>query len=146
MTQWNPLHDLMSLQERMNRLFEDASQRRASEQDCSDELERAEWYPSADVFETETQYTVSLDLPGIDRATLDISVDENRLTVKGNRPAPENRQHRAECPRGNFLRSFSMPAAVDQSAIKADYKGGVLQVHLPKQSQRQPQRVKINVS
>jgi HSP20 family protein len=145
MAQWNPLHDLVSLQDRMNRLFEDASQRRAGD-DYSAELQRADWQPLADVYENEAEYTVAIDLPGIDRATLEISVDENRLTVKGTRPAPENIQHRLECPSGNFLRSFSVPAAVDQKEIKADYKDGVLLVHLPKRQDRQPQKVKINIS
>ncbi|HEY5885016.1 MAG TPA: Hsp20/alpha crystallin family protein [Pyrinomonadaceae bacterium] len=145
MSQWNPLHDLVSLQDRMNRLFEDASQRRASEAETS-ELERADWQPLADVYEDESEYTVAIDLPGIDRASLDISIDENRLTVKGTRPAPDRAQHRRETPRGNFLRSFSVPAAVSQKDIRADYKDGVLALHLPKHPERQPQRVKINIS
>lgn len=145
-SQWNPLHDLVSLQDRMNRLFEDASQRRANESDYTSELQRADWQPLADVYEDESEYTVAIDVPGIERATLEISIDENRLTVKGIRPVPENIQHRRESPRGNFLRSFSVPAAVDQKGIKADYKDGVLLVHLPKRPERQPQRVKINIS
>jgi len=63
MAQWNPLHDLVSLQDRMNRLFEDASKRRASEADQSDEVEGADWYPAADVYENEVEYTVTVDLP-----------------------------------------------------------------------------------
>jgi HSP20 family protein len=146
MAQWNPLHDLVSLQDRMNRLFEDASQRRASEADYTSELQRADWQPLADVYEDESEYTVALDLPGIDRSSLDISIDENRLTVKGTRPDVERAQHRRETPKGNFLRSFSVPAAVSQTDIRAEYKDGVLLIHLPKRPERQPQRVKINIS
>ncbi len=146
MSQWNPLHDLVSLQDRMNRLFEDASQRRAGDADYGSELERADWQPLADVYEDEAEYTVAIDLPGIDRSSLEISIDENRLAVKGVRPAEENTQHRRECPRGSFLRSFTVPASVDQKEIKADYKDGVLVVHLPKRPERQPQRVKINIT
>jgi HSP20 family protein len=146
MSQWNPLHDLVSLQDRMNRLFEDASQRRASEADYTSELQRPDWQPLADVYEDETEYTVAVDLPGIDRETLEINIDDNRLTIKGTRPAPESVHHRRESPRGNFLRSFSVPAAVDQKEIKADYKDGVLLVHMPKRPERQPQKVKINIS
>jgi HSP20 family protein len=146
MAQWNPLHDLVSLQDRMNRLFEDASQRRASEVTPNDEVEAADWYPAADVYENDDEYIVAVDLPGIDRATLDISVDDNRLTIKGNRTArPENR-HRGECPSGKFLKTFSVPASVDQKDISADYKDGVLQVHLPRQTERKSQRVEIKVS
>jgi HSP20 family protein len=146
MAQWNPLHDLVSLQDRMNRLFEDASQRRATEANPSDEVEGADWYPAADVNEDDAEYTVAVDLPGIDRATLDISIDDNRLTIKGTRAEPDTTRHRGECPRGKFLRTFSVPAAVDQSDIRADYKDGVLQVHLPKRPERKAQRVEIKVS
>jgi HSP20 family protein len=146
MAQWNPLHDLMSLQDRMNRLFEDASQRRATEAEKSAELEAADWYPAADVYESDAEYTVAVDLPGLDRTTLDISVDDNRLSIKGIRPGLETTQHRGERPKGKFLRTFSVPASVDQNAIKADYKDGVLQVHLPKVPERKAQRVEIKIS
>ena len=146
MAQWNPLHDLVSLQDRMNRLFEDASKRRANDAGASDEVEGADWYPAADVWENDRAYTVAVDLPGIDRAKLDISVDDNRLTIRGERGGQEATRHRGECPRGKFLRTFSVPAAVDQNNIRADYKDGVLQVHLPKQPERKAQRVEIKVS
>ncbi len=146
MAHWNPLHDLVSLQDRMNRLFEDASQRRAGDADVSDEVEGADWYPAADVNENQGENVVPVDLPGIDRAALDISVDDNRLSIRGKRAGQEMTQHRGECPRGNFLRTFSVPASVDQSDIRADYKDGVLQVHLPKRPERKAQRVEIKVS
>ncbi|HLO01036.1 MAG TPA: Hsp20/alpha crystallin family protein [Pyrinomonadaceae bacterium] len=145
MSQWNPLHDLVSLQDRMNRLFEDASRRRASESGTRDEAEVADWHPAADVYENETEYTVAVDVPGIDRSTLDISVDDDRLVIKGFRAGQESTQHRGECPRGKFLRTFSVPASVDQKNIKADYKDGVLLVHLPKRPERKAQRVEIKV-
>jgi HSP20 family protein len=146
MAQWNPLHDLVSLQERMNRLFEDASKRRKSDVEQNDEVEGADWYPAADVYENDGEYTVAVDLPGIDRSTLDISMDDNRLTVRGNREVQDTTKHRGECPRGSFLRTFSVPASVDQQDIKADYKDGVLQVHLPKRSEQKAQRIEIKVS
>ena len=146
MAQWNPLHDLVSLQDRMNRLFEDASQRRASEVEQSDEVEGADWYPAADVYETEGEYTVAVDLPGIDRTALDISLDENRLTIRGNRAVQDTTRHRGECPRGSFLRTFTVPASVDHKNIRADYQDGVLQVHLPKRPERKAQRIEIKVS
>ena len=146
MTHWNPLHDLVSLQDRMNRLFEDASQRRASEVEQSDEVEEADWYPAADVSENDGEYTVAVDLPGIDRAALEISVDNNRLRIRGTRAGQDMTKHRGECPRGNFLRTFSLPASVDQNDIRADYRDGVLQVHLPKRSEGKAQRIEIKVS
>lgn len=146
MAQWNPLHDLMSLQDRMNRLFEDATQRRTGEAESSDDVEGADWYPAADVYENNGEYIVAVDLPGIDRSTLDISIDDNRLTVKGKRSTENSTEQRGECPKGNFLRTFSVPASIDQRDIKADYKDGVLQIRLPKQPERKAQRIEIKVS
>ena len=146
MSQWNPIHDLVGLQDRMNRLFEDATQRRAAESDVGDELERADWYPAADVFEKDDAYVVALDLPGIDRATLDISIDDNRLTIKGERVARTSTQHRRECPNGKFVRTFSVPASVEQKNIRAKYKDGVLELSLPKQAQPKANRVQIKIS
>ena len=145
MGNWNPLHDLVTLQDRMNRLFEDASQRRG-DVDNSDEVEAADWYPAADVYETEGEYTVSMDLPGIDRSTLDISIDGDRLVIKGQRPAGNEKRHQAECPHGKFYRTFSVPSSINQNNISAKYKDGVLMVHLPKLPERKAQKVEIKIS
>lgn len=144
--QWNPLQDLVVLQDRMNRLFEDATQRRnQTETTAGDEFERADWTPAADIYETETSYLIAMDLPGIDRDALEIDVDENRLIVRGMRAISEAKQHRAERPRGKFLRTFSVPGSVDQSKIGADYKDGVLQIRLPKRSEQKPKKIDIKI-
>src|SRR5215813_4853023 len=141
--QWNPLQDLMVLQDRMNRLFEDATQRRS--QDTGDEFERADWTPAADIYETETGYLIAMDLPGIDREALEIDVDDNRLIVRGTRAISESKQHRSERPRGKFLRTFSVPGSVDQGKIGADYKDGVLQIRLPKRSEQKSKKIDIKI-
>jgi len=145
--QWNPLQDLMVLQDRMNRLFEDATQRRAHADSTSgDQFERADWTPAADIYETESGYSIAIDLPGIDREALEIDIDDNRLMVKGIRGIEESRQHRSERPRGRFLRTFSVPASVEQGKIQADYKDGVLQIRLPKRSEQKAKRIDIKIS
>ena len=144
--QWNPLQDLMVLQDRMNRLFEDATQRRSQgEAGAGDEFERADWTPASDIYETESGYLIAIDLPGIDREALEIDIDDNRLVVKGTRPVAESRQHRAERPRGKFLRTYSVPASVDQGKIAAEYKDGVLQVSLPKRTEQKPKKIDIKI-
>ena len=144
--QWNPLQDLMVLQDRMNRLFEDATQRRSqADTAAGDEFERADWTPAADIYETETGYTIAMDLPGIDREALEIDVDENRLIVRGTREINESKQHRSETPRGKFLRTFSVPGSVDQSQIGAEYKDGVLKIRLPKRGEQKPKKINIKV-
>jgi HSP20 family protein len=142
--QWNPLQDLMVLQDRMNRLFEDATQRRANS-DGDDEIERADWTPAADIYETESGYAIAIDLPGISRDAVEIDVDDNRLIVKGTRNV-EQSKHRNERPRGKFARSFSIPGSVDQGGIGADYKDGVLQIRLPKRQEQKAQKITIKVS
>jgi HSP20 family protein len=145
--QWNPLQDLMVLQDRMNRLFEDATQRRnQADAGAGDEFERADWTPASDIYETESGYLIAIDLPGIDRNALEIDIDEGRLVVKGTRPVVESRQHRSERPRGKFLRTYSVPASVDQAKIAAEYKDGVLQISLPKRSEQKPKRIDIKIS
>jgi HSP20 family protein len=144
--QWNPLQDLMVLQDRMNRLFEDATQRRnQAEATSGDDFERADWTPAADIYETESGYLIAMDLPGINREALQIDVDDNRLVVRGTRPISESKQHRAERPRGKFLRTFSVPGSVDQGKIGADYKDGVLQIRLPKRSEQKSKKIDIKI-
>ena len=87
--QWNPLQDLMVLQDRMNRLFEDATQRRTQTETAGDEFERADWTPASDIYETESGYLIAMDLPGINREALEIDIDDNRLIVKGTRVIDE---------------------------------------------------------
>ena len=145
--QWNPLQDLMVLQDRMNRLFEDATQRRSqADAGAGDEFERADWTPASDIYETESGYVIAIDLPGINREALEIDIDDNRLVVKGTRPITESRQHRSERPRGKFLRTYSVPASVDQGRIGAEYRDGVLQISLPKRTEQKSKKIDIKVS
>lgn len=144
--QWNPLQDLVVLQDRMNRLFEDATQRRSQAEPAGDEFERADWTPAADIYETESGFLLALDLPGIDREALEIDAEDNRLIVKGTRMITESKQHRTERPRGKFLRTFSVPGSVDQSKIGAEYKDGVLQIRLPKRTEQKPKKIDIKIS
>lgn len=145
--QWNPLQDLMVLQDRMNRLFEDATQRRTqADAGSRDEFERVDWTPASDIYETASEYLIAIDVPGIDRSALEIDVDDNRLVIKGNRAIDESTQHRTERPRGKFLRTFSIPASVDQGKIGAEYKDGVLQIRLPKRAEQKAKRIDIKIS
>jgi HSP20 family protein len=145
--QWNPLQDLMLLQDRMNRLFEDATVRRTPvDAQMSDDIEAAEWYPLADVYDHTQEYLIALDLPGIDRSTLEITIDDNRLTIRGTRPAAETATSRSERPVGRFLRTFSVPGSTDQKRIHATYKDGVLEIRLPKRKEETSKRIEIKVS
>ena len=144
---WNPLQDLITLQDRMNRLFEDATQRRARDESSgSDDFERADFIPAADIYETQSGYQIAIDLPGVNRDAVEIDLDENRLVVKGTRTVDESTKHRTERPSGKFLRAFTVPGSVDQTQIGAEYRDGVLQLRLPKRTEPKPQKVAIKIT
>ena len=144
---WDPLRDLVVLQERMNRLFEDATKQRSGDEAADEqEIERADWSPAADVYNREQEYLIMLDLPGIEREALDISLDNNRLSVRGVRTIEKNAGQRLERRHGRFLRRFGpLPTAVDQSGISAEYKDGVLVIRLPKRQEQKAGRVEIKI-
>jgi HSP20 family protein len=138
--------DLFSLQDRMNRLFEEAADRRTPSGEDEGEIERADWIPAADVYEDEREYLLALDLPGINHDGLDVSLDDGRLVIRGERAAATGlHARRTERPQGRFVRTFSLPEAVDRGAITADYKDGVLLLHLPKRDEKQGRRLKIEI-
>src|SRR2546423_1874868 len=123
---WDPLRDLVALQDRMNRLFDEAAHKRARDEGDEGEIERADWTPVADVYNREDEYLILVDLPGVSRAALNISLNDNRLFIRGERPPDMESQGRTERPFGNFLRNFGpLPPTVDRKAISAEYKDGV---------------------
>ncbi len=144
---WDPLRDLVVLQERMNRLFEDATKQRSNDEEESEqEIERADWSPAADVYNREHEYVIMIDLPGIEREALELSLDEGRLLVRGVRSIEQDAAQRIERKHGRFLRRFGpLPSTVDQAAISAEYKDGVLSIRLPKRQEQQARRVEIKI-
>jgi HSP20 family protein len=108
-----------------------------------------EWSPATDVSETPTEYLVKADLPGVRTEDVQIQVENGMLTVKGERRmehvVSEQKMHRSEVFYGTFERNFALPENVDPAMIKADYKDGVLIVHLPKVAVEAPKPVKIAV-
>jgi HSP20 family protein len=144
---WDPLRDLVALQDRMNRLFDEAAQRRARDEGEQGEIERADWTPVADVYNLEDEYLILVDLPGVSRDALNISLNGDQLFIRGERPPDMESQGRRERPFGNFLRKFGpLPPTVDQTAIAAEYKDGVLRLSLPKRKEQKQRRVEIKVS
>lgn len=145
--QWNPLHDLMQLQDRMNRLFEDATERRAKvATETNDEIESADWYPAADVYDREGEYLIAMDLPGIDRSVLEIDLHDSKLVIKGNRTIEGNASAGGHRPQGRFIRAFTIPMqGVAQEGIQAEYRNGVLEVRIPKREEQQARRIQIKV-
>lgn len=136
----------MLLQERMNRLFEDATDRQARTGE-SDEIESADWHPAADVYDTEEAYLIAVDLPGVVRSELEIDLDDEQLIIRGSRTisATLEKTKPSIRPQGRFRRSFKVPGNVAQEGIQAEYKNGVLEVKLPKRNEPKGQRIQIKV-
>jgi HSP20 family protein len=128
----DPLQDLLSLQERMNRLFEESLKTRI-------DLDAAGqgWQPLCDVYEAEGAFFVLLDLPGVEQEDVVVQVDGPSVVVRGQRrlgAARPERYHRMERSYGSFSRHFNLPASVDGEAISAQFKDGLLRLQLPKRT------------
>ncbi|MHB8174800.1 MAG: Hsp20/alpha crystallin family protein [Nitrospirota bacterium] len=141
LVKWDPIRNLVSLQERMNRLFED------SIKSPEDSVDRGAWTPAVDIYETEKDIVISAELPGIDQDDVDVEVREGVLTVKGERrfekDVKEENYHRVERAYGRFSRVFTLPKNVDTDKITAHYDKGVLEVRLPKSAKSEARAVKI---
>src|SRR5215467_10772515 len=140
---WDPFRDLKLLLERMNRLFDDAGRGWRSDEPAA----TTSWSPSVDIFETEGEIVVKSELPGMDRKDITLHLENNVLTLRGERKfekeTKEENYHRIERSYGNFSRSFSIPATVEEEKIRADYKDGVLKIVLPKKEQAKAKQIKI---
>lgn len=134
---WDPLGDILSLQERMNRLLEEVL--------APDSLEpplpgSANWTPVADVYETGDSFVVLMELAGIDENDVELAVDGDRLVVRGERrsqlPARPDRFHRMERSHGAFARTFALTHAVEPDRVTAQFRDGLLRIDLPKAAAR----------
>ena len=104
------------------------------------------WSPQVASFSAAGFAPIALDLPGIKRDALEIDIDDNRLMIKGVRVVDETKTRRTERPRGKFVRTFTVPASVEQGNIGAEYKDGVLQIRLPKRAEQKAQKIEVKIS
>jgi HSP20 family protein len=143
LTRWDPFRDLSIMQDRMNRMFEDAGRGWRGDEPSS----TTSWSPAVDIYETEEEITVHAELPGVDRKDIGLNLEKNVLTLKGERrfekETKQENYHRIERAYGGFSRSFSIPAIVDEEKIRAEYKDGILKISLPKKEQVKPKQIQI---
>jgi len=142
-SRWDPFRDLSVLQERMNRLFNDAGHGWRTDEPAA----TTTWSPAVDIYETEGEIVVKAELPGIERKDIALHLENNVLTLRGERrfekETKEENYHRIERAYGDFSRAFSIPATVDEERIRADYRDGILRIALPKKDQAKPKQIKI---
>lgn len=142
-SRWEPFRGASTLQEQVNRLFNDVLDRSREESSLTS------WAPAVDIYETEHELVVKADLPDVDPKELDIRVENNVLTIRGERKfekkVNEENYLRVERTYGSFSRSFSLASTVNSEAIKADYQNGVLTLSIPKREEAKPKQIKVNV-
>ena len=142
LTRWDPFRDLAALQGRMNRLFEEQYGGR-------EELTTGAFVPPVDIYEDEHGVQLKLEVPGIDEKDLDIKIENNVLSVSGERKfekeEKEENFHRVERLYGSFTRSFTLPSTISTEDVKANYDNGVLKIRLAKRAEAKPKQIKVTV-
>ena len=144
LTRWDPFREFNTLQERMNRLVRD------SFGDAREEaLTTSTFAPPVDVYEDEHNITLKFEVPGIDEKDIDVRIENNLLSVHGERKfekeEKEENFRRVERQYGSFTRSFTLPNTVDTESVQAHYDKGVLKVQLAKKAEAKPKQIKVNV-
>ena len=145
LTRWDPFREFTTLQDRMNRLFRDSFGPEGREES----LTTSSFAPPVDVYEDEHNVTLKIEVPGIDEKDIDIRVENNLLTVHGERKIEkeerEENYRRVERQYGSFTRTFTLPNTVDTENVQATYDKGVLKITLPKKAEAKPKQIKVNV-
>jgi len=144
-TKWEPFRDLLTIQDRMNRLFQEGLGRRIGPEDRP----AGQWSPPVDILESDDRIVLRADLPGVEQDDIELRVEDNILVLRGQRKPPADVRpedmHRSERPHGSFVRSFSLPQNIDHSAIRATQKSGVLEVVMPKKQESKAKAIRIEV-
>ena len=144
LTRFEPFREFATLQDRINRVFRDSY---SGAQD--DSLATSSFAPAVDVYEDEHKVSLKIEVPGIDEKDIDVRVENNTLTVHGERKIEkeekEENYRRVERQYGSFTRSFTLPQTVDTENVSATYDKGVLKIALPKKAEAKPKQIKVNI-
>jgi len=143
---WNPFRELEDIQTRLNRVFHDAPVQRSE----ADGLFFADWAPAVDIQETDKEYLIKAELPEVKKEDVKVEVLDGVLKIEGERNQEKEEKgkkfHKVERSYGKFVRQFAMPTEVEATKVQAEYKDGVLNVHLPKTAAAKPQTVEVKVA
>jgi HSP20 family protein len=147
LTRFEPFREFSTLQDRINRVFRESYTHGTPGQDES--LTTSSFAPAVDVYEDEHNVTLKIEVPGIDEKDIDVRLENNTLTVHGERKIEkeekEENYRRVERQYGSFTRTFTLPTTVDSEKVSATYDKGVLKIALPKKAEAKPKQIKVNV-
>jgi HSP20 family protein len=143
LTRWNPYRELSALQNRVSRLFDEQYG------DREESLTAGAFVPPVDIYEDEQSIQLKLEVPGIEEKDLEVKVENNVLTISGERKfekeEKEENFRRVERRYGSFVRSFTLPTTVNTEDVTAEYTNGVLKVKLAKRAEAKPKQIKVNI-
>ena len=146
LVRWDPFRELEDMSERLNRVFSRPTLRNTGKEN----LTVADWMPTVDISETESEYLIKAELPEVRKEDVKVTVENGVLTLQGERRQEKEekarRFHRVERSYGSFVRSFTLPESVDEGGVKAEYKDGVLALHLPKSEKVKPKAIDVKVA
>ncbi len=144
---WDPFRELEDMSSRLNRIF---GQPRGGAEADSEMMAVANWMPSVDISETDDAYLIKGEIPGVKKEDVKVTLQNGMLTIQGERKQEKEEKnkkfHRVECSYGSFARSFRVPDDADESAVKAEFKDGMLNVSLPKSAKAKPKSINVAVS
>jgi HSP20 family protein len=147
LVRWDPFRELEEVSTRLNRLFSQPLGRRRIEDEGS---LMAEWAPAVDVQETEGEYLIKADLPDVKKEDVHVELQDGMLCLRGERRQEKEEKgkkfHRIERAYGQFERRLALPSEVDPQTVAAEFKNGVLNVHLPKSASAKPKAIEVKVS
>ena len=147
LTKWHPIKELEDVSRRLSHLL---SRSHIPIESGQEMLEMADWTPSVDVSETDTAYLIKGEIPGVKKEDVKVSIQNGVLTIAGERNIEKEEKgkkfHRIERSYGSFMRSFHVPNDADESAVKAEFKDGMLNVTLPKSTAAKHSAIEISVS
>jgi HSP20 family protein len=144
---WDPFRELEELSERLNRVFGRPPVRRDNSKEA---LTVADWIPAVDISESEGEYLIKAELPGVKKEDIKVTLQEGVLTIQGERKQEKEEKgrkyHRIERSYGTFIRSFTLPDSADDSKVSAEFKDGILDLHVPKSEKAKPKAIEVKVT
>ena len=148
LTRWDPFKDMKELQDRIGSLFSLTPFRRGDGKE--ETMTVAEWSPLVDIVEDDKEYLIKAELPEVKKENVKVTVENGVLTITGERnyekEEKNKKYHRIERAYGSFVRSFTVPDDADASKVTADFKDGVLKVHLAKDEKARPRAIEVKVA
>ncbi len=147
LVRWDPFRELEEMSDRLNRVFTRPAVRTNGNKE---QLTVADWMPIVDISETDGEYLIKAELPEVKKEDVKVTVENGVLTLQGERRQDKEEKgkkyHRVERSYGSFVRSFTLPESIDESGVKAEYKDGVLNLHLPKSEKVKPKAIEVKVA